>query len=160
MSTPSHTEATVETKELDTRAINIRIASEVMGWHSVWVRGYHTGHFTGEHYASAEACAADCVEGQRPVHLWANGNESTFGKGEENWNPSADISAAWEVLAQVKMWIFSKRMAFKRALQKEISARLGCGDALSISPEEIILRVEPVDICIAALNATRAKDGG
>jgi hypothetical protein len=67
---------------------------------------------------------------------------------------STDIAAAWEVRNIVHEWIFSKRLAFKRELQLAVSQRVG--GRYVLAPEEIILLVEPVDICLAALMAVGA----
>lgn len=67
---------------------------------------------------------------------------------------SEDIAAAWEVRDAIRDMIFSKRLTFKRELQLAIRARLD--HEFLIAPEEVILFVEPVDICLAALKAVGA----
>lgn len=72
--------------------------------------------------------------------------------GATGFHPSEDIAAAWGVREQVKTWSFSRRLAFKAALQREVSERLSVKDAL-VADKEILLLVEPADICFAALKA-------
>jgi hypothetical protein len=66
---------------------------------------------------------------------------------------STEIAAAWEVRAEVKKWLFSRKLKFKDALQRAITDRVGFGQGVVIHKEEMILYAEPVDICLAALKA-------
>lgn len=66
---------------------------------------------------------------------------------------STDTSAAWGVRDIVKTWKFSKRRAFTTHLQECISRREGIDEGFQIRPDQIIIHVEPIDICRAALKA-------
>ena len=78
--------------------MDVDIATRVMKWKSVWVRGYSTGAFIGGHYPSERACKVECKAEQRPIHLWETSPGITCGKSKENWSPTRDISAAWEIV--------------------------------------------------------------
>ena len=73
------------------------------------------------------------------------------------WNPAGNIAHAFEVRDKIREEIFSVRMKFKKALQRIISDRLNRDDFVMIHPEEIILYVQPADICLAALEAVKDK---
>lgn len=71
-------------------------------------------------------------------------------------NYSSDIRDAWLIIAAVRMWIFSKRLKFKQALQKIVTKRTGLRDGL-LGSEEMIILVEPEDICNAALEVAKIE---
>lgn len=67
------------------------------------------------------------------------------------FNATADIVVAWRVLRVIKGKLFSVRQSFERHLQRAISERMNLDSGFH--PAEIILLVEPEDICLAALRA-------
>lgn len=69
-----------------------------------------------------------------------------------SWTPTTNIADAFQVRDKVHSWLFSKRLAFKRSLQHIISERVGSDIGALVHTEEIILLVQPKDICLAALN--------
>jgi len=83
------------------------------------------------------------------------GNKYYCGKPKNIFYPqwfSETISAAWEVRNKIQTWPWSKRLQFKNNLRNIISSRLiKTYPADLIGWEEIILFVEPMDICNAAL---------
>jgi hypothetical protein len=158
MSTPSHTEATVETKELDTRAINIRIASEVMGW-------------TRWDIESGEDCP--CAEGVTYFADWGEmGGLAIYtpphltGDVEFNFNPAEEIADAWRVVEKVKgEWHYEIQIVHS-GCPSELWDCLIFSDGINgftglVSREAG--ETAALSIClsaIAALKATRAKDEG
>lgn len=66
-------------------------------------------------------------------------------------NVIIDMTSAMEVRDVVRTWIFSKRMRFKKILQRVISERVKGEKFYLVHSEEIILLFEPVDIARAAL---------
>lgn len=72
-----------------------------------------------------------------------------------NWRPaySSSIEAAFSIVAHIREnWLFSKRQAFTAALQATVSKRKNC-DGFVLAHSEVILHVQPEDICLAALEA-------
>ncbi len=68
---------------------------------------------------------------------------------------STDIAAAWQVVERMRSTIVSKRQNFLFYLVEVISARIFPNGAHNprIDMSQIMLHVQPVDICIAALKA-------
>jgi hypothetical protein len=84
--------------------LNAAVAREVMGWRVVWVRGRDTGYFIGGHYPTRAACQRDCAmrdDNLRPVPRFETSPGYTNG-GPEEWHPSTDIAAAWEVVEKMR----------------------------------------------------------
>jgi hypothetical protein len=67
---------------------------------------------------------------------------------------STEIAAAWEVLKAINARPYSTRKQFNDAVQWMVSCRVLPSGSL-IDSSEILLRVEPLDICRAALVAQR-----
>lgn len=65
---------------------------------------------------------------------------------------STDIAAAWEVIKRVRSMIYSKRFGFEMHMHELASRRAGLKLGL-IDARSVILKFEPVDICLAALAA-------
>ena len=103
--------------------LNIRVAEDVMGW--VRTESAPWWHLPGDTEVES-------------VEPW------------ENWSPSTDIRAAWHVRNRVNMMLFSRRKKFVEALRETVSKRLDVHGGL-LSFESLILHVQPVDICKAAL---------
>jgi hypothetical protein len=61
------------------------------------------------------------------------------------------IADAFEVRDKVVTWKFSDRRKFKFWLMKIITEKLHVENELLIAPDEVILYVQPRDICEAAL---------
>lgn len=66
------------------------------------------------------------------------------------FRPSTDIRSAWEVRAVIQRWLYSKRQAFKKELQRAVSTRRMKSGEL-YSQDEILLYVDAIDICVAGL---------
>jgi len=64
---------------------------------------------------------------------------------------TTDIRAAWEVRDKVATLIFSKRQKFTEEVRKIISDEMESDEGIHHS--EVILRVQPYHICLAALKA-------
>lgn len=88
--------------------------------------------------------------GYRNYWCWVTGDDNRPTIECCRWSPSTDIAAAWEVMAIVRQEFFSTRLNFKAALVEIISKRLAL-EGLKVHAEEVILLVEPLDICLAAL---------
>jgi hypothetical protein len=116
--------------ELD--ALRVAVAQEVMGWENV----AEAGMFTRYH----------------PLMICGNV------PGIREILPVPDYSRDWNAAAEVlrhirATWIFSHRRRFNLAIQRIISERLGMTSRIHDS--EILLHVEPVDICRAAVHTVR-----
>lgn len=70
--------------------------------------------------------------------------------------PSTSIQDAWLVIDKMRGQIFSVRMNFNSAIRDIVSDRVSSGKYI-ISYSEILLHVEPKDICLAALAAIGDK---
>ena len=74
----------------------------------------------------------------------------------KNWQPSTNIAHAFEARDKIATMSTSVRIRFARSLVDVISDRV----EKRISPEMVMLYVEPVDISLAALEAVKGKDDG
>lgn len=66
---------------------------------------------------------------------------------------STDMTAAWDVVNSVRSRLFSHRMKFIDALQREVAARVELQEGNRIQPDQMIFFVTAIDICLAALKA-------
>lgn len=95
---------------------------------------------------------------ERDLRVWLDEQQAgglLGGYKIEGWRTyprySTSIAAAWEVMQWARRQTFSKRRRFKRALQDSVSHRLRNAP---IHDNEVCMRMEPEDICRAALIAT------
>jgi hypothetical protein len=83
-----------------------------------------------------------------------------FQKGDEGeWEPlpfSTDIKAAWEVIKKIGEWDFSKRLKFANELDRLVCIRKQ-HQGILIHLSDILIYMEPEDICRAALKAIQAS---
>jgi hypothetical protein len=84
-----------------------------------------------------------------PFEGWWTNDHRDFLEGCLEWSPSTDVRAMWQVRAKVKTWPFSRRRHFMQVLVSVISARVPLGG--KIHESEVLLHVEPVDFCRAAV---------
>jgi hypothetical protein len=117
------------------RELDALVAEKVFGTKVHWSEGQRPVPCDGEPYYTSDS--------ENPGGYYLNALPAY----------STDIAAAWAVRATVNTWLFSKRLRFKKSLQEIITVRIGLVSSLQISPCEVILRVEPSDICLAALKA-------
>ena len=130
------------------------IATRVMKWKSVWVRGYSTGAFIGGHYTSERACKSACERDQRPIHLWETSPGMTCGKSKENWSPTRDILAAWDVVNEMRRRC-SVQVDTVGFEPNVFRCAMGWGDDILNGNAEA--PTAPLAICKAALNALPKK---
>lgn len=103
------------------RELDGLVASTVMGWHIV------EGHMTGRLF-------------------WHDANNHSHGVIYD-FNPSTDISAAWEVVEKM-------RETHKRAFTNELYGIMNPKrEAFQIAPIDLIWHMNPLNICKAALLA-------
>jgi len=90
-----------------------------------------------------------------PAGGWDSGDDDRPGGRYvyPTWSPSLYITAAWEVLTVVRTWMFSRRYRFIQELQRTIARRLKMTEGTVPAAEAIVLLMEPVDICRAAMVA-------
>lgn len=111
------------------QAIDALVAERVMGWH----RG-KMGVNAGFWVDGDEKEMAVCID------FYSAG-----------WSPSRNVAHVWDVRNVVKNWLFSQRRDFMAFLQLIVSKRLGTKEVLA--QEGLLLLIEPIDVCRAALLA-------
>ncbi|MGA2504210.1 MAG: hypothetical protein ABSG01_08990 [Anaerolineales bacterium] len=70
------------------------------------------------------------------------------------WYPSTDIAAAWEVHKMAISWGFNKRRVYLDYLQYCVSKRVA-SEETTISWPDVLVLIEPIDFCRAALLTVR-----
>jgi hypothetical protein len=89
--------------------MDVLVAETVMEWRERWVRGYRPGYFVGGHFLSRGMCLrairtdADYV----PLAIWVDVDEVLTAWCDE-WHPSTDIAAAWQVDKREWRWEFKE----------------------------------------------------
>jgi len=97
------------------------------------------------HYLVARAWCSVCSE-------WRYGPHKEY---------SEDIAPAWEVHKVACGWIFSQRREYLHALQQVVSGRLSLESPHKlVAWPDVLVFLEPVDICLAALKAKGVEVGG
>lgn len=94
------------------------------------------------------------TSGDNPPELWTHGKNDD--DSDDNlWHYSTSIADAWAVRDAMAKRIFSKRQMFTESCRKLISDKMECDEGIHHS--EVILRITPEIICLAALSALGMK---
>lgn len=83
--------------------------------------------------------------------------QDTYNRWSEEFRPTSDISAAWEVVEKMKGMIFSKRDRFAKELRGTISIGLQLKQGQLIDAGHAIFYITPAAICEAAFRAMKGK---
>ena len=98
---------------------------------------------------------AELMGWRRVMDYYIKVGSRKFGK-RNDWQPSTNIAHAFEVRDKIATMSTSVRIRFARSLVDVISDRV----EKRISPEMVMLYVEPVDISLAAIEAVKGKENG
>lgn len=119
--------------------INELIAEKIMGY---------------EHYIGCEIPPGItlCKSAKGEQEMWINDKGWAFCK----WcgsipDYSSDVSLAWDVVKQVRGFLFSMRRRFMEELTVVVSRRVAPKEAWLIMWPDVMWHIEPIDICKAAL---------
>lgn len=108
------------------KELDAEVAEKVMGW---WSVGCDTSNMLRS-------------------EIWADGTRKIYG-----FNPSEDIATAFQVIEKMREQLFSRRERFSTELNRIVSFRIL--KFTRIDPSQLILFVQPEDICRAALEAMK-----
>ena len=87
------------------------------------------------------------------TEFWYDGDERQIIANA--WHPSTNIAQTWQVLKKIKKsWLFSRRQAFLKTLQCEISKEYLEYEV--INWPDLIFFITPLAICKAALETHKA----
>jgi hypothetical protein len=126
------------------------VAKKVMGWRRVT---------NGEALGVVDDCDSDDWVNAL-TNNWMEGgefvakveNEGSYREDfEPGWSPVTNISDAWDVHAVACKWRLRRRVAYLDALTDTIRGRIG----VAYVWPTLLIYLEPRDICLAALQASR-----